>query len=69
KLAPQIIDMLSDAEMVSEVRQALDLTYSALAHASPCFHVISDAPHFLDPYFYSGVHLVLTNDFAAAVSV
>ncbi|KAK7736711.1 hypothetical protein SLS53_006921 [Cytospora paraplurivora] len=69
KLAPQISDMLSDAEMVSDMRQASDWSYSASAYAGPYFRIVGDAAAFVDPYFSSGVHLALTNGLAAAVSV
>ncbi|KAJ5955303.1 FAD/NAD(P)-binding domain-containing protein, partial [Penicillium viridicatum] len=69
KLAPQISAMLSDAEIVSDMKQASDWSYSASAYAGPYFRIIGDAAAFVDPYFSSGVHLALTNGLAAAVSV
>jgi hypothetical protein len=69
KLAPQISDMLLDAEIVSDMKQASDWSYSASAYAGPYFRIIGDAAAFVDPYFSSGVHLALTNGLAAAVSV
>lgn len=69
KLAPQISAMLSDAEIVSDMKQASDWSYSASAYTGPYFRIIGDAAAFVDPYFSSGVHLALTNGLAAAVSV
>src|SRR6202012_5987955 len=69
KLAPQISDMLLDAEIVSDMRQASDWSYSASAYAGPYFRIVGDAAAFVDPYFSSGVHLALTNGLAAARSV
>jgi hypothetical protein len=69
KLAPQINEMLSGAEMVSEVKQASDWSYSASAYAGPHFRLVGDAGCFVDPYFSSGVHLALSSGLAAAISV
>lgn len=69
KLAPQINDMLSEASLSSEVKQASDWSYSASAYAGPHFRIVGDAGCFVDPYFSSGVHLALNSALAAAVSV
>ncbi|PYH28115.1 NAD(P)/FAD-dependent oxidoreductase [Aspergillus neoniger CBS 115656] len=69
KLAPQISAMLSDAEIVSDMKQASDWSYSASAYAGPYFRIIGDAAAFVNPYFSSGMHLALTNGLTAAVSV
>ncbi|GKU15549.1 unnamed protein product [Fusarium langsethiae] len=69
KLAPQISEMLSNAEIVADVKQASDWSYSASAYAGPYFRVAGDAAAFVDPYFSSGVHLALNNGLAAAVSI
>lgn len=61
--------MLSDAEIVSDMKQASDWSYSVSAYAGPYFRIIGDAAAFVDPYFSSGVHLALTNGLEAAVSV
>lgn len=42
KLAPQISAMLSDAEIVSDMKQASDWSYSASAYAGPYFRIIGD---------------------------
>ncbi|KAI0139643.1 FAD/NAD(P)-binding domain-containing protein [Xylariaceae sp. FL1272] len=69
KLAPQITDMLSEAEIVTEMKQASDWSYSASAYAGPHFRIVGDAAAFVDPYFSSGVHLAVSNGLAAAVSI
>ncbi|KAA8575243.1 hypothetical protein EYC84_004430 [Monilinia fructicola] len=61
--------MLKDAEIVSDLKQASDWSYSASAYAGPHFRVIGDAGCFVDPYFSSGVHLALTSGLSAAISV
>jgi len=69
KLAPQINEMVSEAEVVSDIKQASDWSYSASAYAGPNFRIVGDAGCFVDPYFSSGVHLALTSAMAAAISV
>ncbi|KUJ13601.1 FAD/NAD(P)-binding domain-containing protein [Mollisia scopiformis] len=68
-LAPQIKEMLNDAEVVSGIKQASDWSYSASAYAGPHFRVVGDAGCFVDPYFSSGVHLALTSGLSAALSI
>ncbi|KAG0650220.1 Flavin-dependent halogenase [Hyphodiscus hymeniophilus] len=68
-MAPQIKEMLSEAEVVSDIKQASDWSYSASAYAGPHFRVVGDAGCFVDPYFSSGVHLALTSGLSAAISI
>ncbi|PSE20862.1 hypothetical protein C7G68_19065, partial [Acinetobacter baumannii] len=52
KLAPQIKnELLRDATIVSDIKQATDWSYSASAYAGPNFRLIGDAGCFVDPYF------------------
>lgn len=69
KLAPQINELVSDAKIVADLRQASDWSYSASAYAGPGFRIVGDAGCFVDPYFSSGVHLALTSGLAAAVTI
>ncbi|KAK4155039.1 hypothetical protein C8A00DRAFT_32123 [Chaetomidium leptoderma] len=70
KLAPQINALLQhDAELVGDVKQASDWSYSAGAYAGPHFRVIGDAGCFVDPYFSSGMHLAMVGGLAAATSI
>lgn len=69
KMAPQIYDMVQDAEMLSDVKQASDWSYSAGAYAGPHFRLAGDAGCFIDPYFSSGVHLALTSGLSAAATI
>lgn len=69
KLVPQIYALLSDAEIVSDLKQASDWSYSASAYAGPHFRIAGDAGCFVDPYFSSGVHLALNSGLAAATSI
>lgn len=69
KLVPQINEMLSDAEVVADIKQASDWSYSASAYAGPHFRVIGDAGCFVDPYFSSGMHLAMVSGLSAATSI
>ncbi|KAL7940698.1 hypothetical protein V8C42DRAFT_349293 [Trichoderma barbatum] len=71
RLAPEINEMLSGAEIVGGdgVKQASDWSYSASAYAGPHFRVIGDAGCFVDPYFSSGMHLAMVGGLSAATSI
>ncbi|PNY28268.1 RadH flavin-dependent halogenase [Tolypocladium capitatum] len=69
KLCPTIEMLLQPAELVSDIKQATDYSYSANAYASPNLRIIGDAGCFIDPFFSSGHHLALTGALAAAVSI
>lgn len=69
KLAPQITEMLSEAEMVADIKQASDWSYSASAYGGPHFRLVGDAGCFIDPYFSSGVHLALASGLSAATTI
>lgn len=69
KMAPQIYEMVQGAEMLSDVKQASDWSYSAGAYAGPHFRLAGDAGCFIDPYFSSGVHLALTSGLSAAATI
>ena len=69
KQAPRIHEMLSKAEIISEIKQATDWSYSATAYAGPHFRMAGDAGCFVDPYFSSGVHLALSTGLSAATSI
>jgi flavin-dependent dehydrogenase len=69
RLVPQIYELLGEAEIVSDLKQASDWSYSASAYGGPHFRIVGDAGCFVDPYFSSGVHSALNSGLAAAVSV
>ena len=69
KLAPQILKLLEKAETVSEIKQAADWSYSAPTYAGPHYRLAGDAGCFIDPYFYSGVHLAITSGLSAAMTI
>lgn len=68
-LAPTIWAMLSDADLVSDVKSASDWSYNASAYAGPNFRIAGDAGCFIDPYFSSGVHLAIASGLSAAMTI
>lgn len=69
KLCPTIGELLAPAELVSDIKQATDYSYSATAYAGPNFRIVGDAGCFIDPFFSSGHHLAVAGALAAAVSI
>lgn len=69
RLAPQVLALLSDAQLVSEIKSASDWSYSAATYASPYLRLAGDAGCFIDPYFSSGVHLALASGLSAAMTI
>lgn len=69
KLAPQILKLLEKAEIVSDIKQASDWSYSAPAYAGPHYRLAGDAGCFIDPYFSSGVHLAVASGLSAAMTI
>lgn len=69
KLCPTIQSLLEPAELVTDIKQATDYSYSATAYAGPNFRIVGDAGCFIDPFFSSGAHLALTGALAAAVTI
>jgi flavin-dependent dehydrogenase len=66
---PGIRELLSKAEMVSDVKSASDWSYSADSYAFPYARIAGDAGCFIDPYFSSGVHLAVMGGISAAVTI
>ncbi|KAJ7116117.1 putative halogenase [Mycena crocata] len=69
KLAPGLVGLLGDGELVSDIKAAGDYSYSATAYAGPNYRMVGDAAAFIDPFFSSGVHLALTGALSAASSI
>ncbi|KAK3297914.1 O-methyltransferase-domain-containing protein [Chaetomium fimeti] len=66
---PGIRELLSKAELVSDVKSASDWSYSADSYAFPYARIVGDAGCFIDPYFSSGVHLAVMGGISAAVTI
>ena len=69
KLVPGIMNLIPNAKMFSDVKQASDFSYSASTYASPYLRIAGDAGCFIDPFFSSGVHLALASGLSAAVTI
>ncbi|KAK1573276.1 RadH flavin-dependent halogenase [Colletotrichum navitas] len=69
QLCPTVQGILSSAELVTDIKQATDYSYSASAYAGPNFRLVGDAGCFIDPFFSSGTHLAMTGALSAAVSI
>ena len=69
KLAPNALKILGQGELVTEVKQASDWSYSASAYSSPYVRIAGDAGCFIDPYFSSGVHLAYASGLSAAMTI
>ncbi|RDA92919.1 hypothetical protein CP533_3891 [Ophiocordyceps camponoti-saundersi (nom. inval.)] len=69
QLVPRTSQLLSQAELVSDIKSASDWSYCASAYAFPYVRIIGDAGCFIDPYFSSGVHLAVMGGLSAAVTI
>ncbi|KAL8723148.1 MAG: hypothetical protein Q9225_000489 [Loekoesia sp. 1 TL-2023] len=69
QMVPGILKVLGEGELVSDIKNASDWSYSASAYASPHIRVAGDAGCFIDPFFSSGVHLALTSGLSAATTI
>ena len=69
KLVPEISELLSEAEVVSDIKSASDWSYSASSYATPYVRISGDAGCFIDPFFSSGVHLALVGALSAALTI
>lgn len=68
-LVPGIKKLLSEAELVTDIKAASDWSYSASAYAFPNVRIAGDAGCFIDPFFSSGVHLALSSGLSAALTI
>ena len=69
KLVPNCLRILGKGEIVTDLKQASDWSYSASAYASPYVRIAGDAGCFIDPYFSSGVHLAYASGLSAAMTI
>ncbi|KAL9076580.1 MAG: hypothetical protein Q9161_000912 [Pseudevernia consocians] len=69
KLTTGIMKLLSEAELVLDIKAGGDWSYSASTYASPFVRIVGDLGCFIDPFFSSGVHLALSSDLSAAVTI
>ncbi|MCJ1430268.1 hypothetical protein MMC29_008185 [Sticta canariensis] len=69
QLVPGVLKVLGDGELISDIKNASDWSYSAGAYASPHVRVAGDAGCFIDPFFSSGVHLAISSGLSAATTI
>ncbi|PYH73428.1 NAD(P)/FAD-dependent oxidoreductase [Aspergillus vadensis CBS 113365] len=67
--APGIMDLIQDAELVSEIKSASDWSYNASSYAATNVRIVGDAGCFIDPLFSSGVHLALLGALSVAATI
>ena len=68
-LAPTLYDFIRHGELVTDVKQASDYSYSSSRYAMENIRVVGDAGCFIDPFFSSGVHLALVGGLSAAITI
>ncbi|KYC37195.1 FAD-binding protein [Scytonema hofmannii PCC 7110] len=66
---PLIEDMISSADLVSEVRVEQDYSYTANRFAGQGYYLLGDAACFLDPLLSTGVHLAMYSAVLATASL
>jgi flavine halogenase len=69
KLTPNVLKIIDQGKLVTEVHHASDWSYSASAYSSPYVRIAGDAGCFIDPYFSSGVHLAFASGLSAAMTI
>lgn len=69
KLAPNLLKLIGDATMETEIKNASDFSYNSSSYASPYARVVGDAGCFIDPFFSSGVHLAMVGGLSAATTI
>ncbi|PLB52235.1 FAD/NAD(P)-binding domain-containing protein [Aspergillus steynii IBT 23096] len=69
KMAPRTKELLSEAEVVTDVKSASDWSYTASAYHLSNARICGDAGSFIDPLFSSGVHLAVIGGLSAAATI
>ena len=69
EMAPRVKELLSEAELVTDVKSASDWSYTASAYHIPNARICGDAGSFIDPLFSSGIHLAVTGGLSAAATI
>jgi len=67
--SPLLKDLVSEAELVSEVRSEADYSYVSDRFCGPGYFLVGDAAAFLDPLLSSGVHLATFSAMLAAAGL
>lgn len=69
QMAPRISELLSAAELISDIKSASDWSYTASTYHLTNARICGDAGSFIDPLFSSGVHLAITGGLSAATTI
>ncbi|KAK2767828.1 hypothetical protein FQN54_003989 [Arachnomyces sp. PD_36] len=69
EMAPNTKELLSEAELVTDVKSASDYSYTASTYHLPNARICGDAGSFIDPLFSSGIHLAVTGGLSAAATI
>ncbi|KAL9006385.1 MAG: hypothetical protein Q9188_000859 [Gyalolechia gomerana] len=69
KLCPNLLKLIGDANLETEIKNASDFSYSSSSYASPYARIVGDAGCFIDPFFSSGVHLAMVGGLSAATTI
>lgn len=68
-LLPAIKQLLSGAELITDIQSASDWSYNASTYAFPYARISGDAGCFIDPFFSTGVHLAAMGGLSAAATI
>ncbi|PWI65250.1 hypothetical protein PCL_07300 [Purpureocillium lilacinum] len=68
-MAPGTEKLLSEAQLIPDVKSAADWSYTASTYHLPNARICGDAGSFIDPLFSSGIHLAITGGLSAAVTI
>lgn len=68
-LCPDMLELLKDAQIVSETKIWQDYSYVAEKFSGPGYWLIGDAAGFIDPFFSTGVHMGYLGALSAAASI
>ena len=68
-LAPNLYDLIRHGELITDVKQASDFSYSSSSYAMENIRIVGDAGCFIDPLFSSGIHLALVGGLSAAMTI
>lgn len=69
ELVPSLLELIGTGKRVTEVKAASDFSYHSSSYAFPHARVVGDAGCFIDPFFFSGVHLAMTGGLSAGTTI
>ncbi|KAL8722780.1 MAG: hypothetical protein Q9225_000791 [Loekoesia sp. 1 TL-2023] len=69
KLAPNLLKLIGEGQLVTDIKNASDFSYSSSSYGFPYVRVVGDAGCFIDPFYSSGVHLAMVGALSAATTI